>query len=60
MAEPISHKLIVRNDDEWFIVTGNPTIGYTTRHITATTTIGEHRRSWQAVAAAHAHQQAPA
>lgn len=55
MAEPVSHKLIVRSDDEWFVVSGNPTIGYTTRHITGSVIVAECKRSWQAVAAAHSH-----
>lgn len=57
MAEPTSHKLIVRADDEWFIVSGNPTVGYTTRHVTDTAIVGMFKRSWQAVGAAHAHGQ---
>lgn len=54
MAEPVSHKLVVRDDDEWFVVSGNPTIGYTTRRVIDTVTVGMFKRSWQAVGAAHA------
>lgn len=55
MAEPISHKLIVRDDGEWFIVSGNPSIGYTCTHVLERYQVGHFKRSWQAVDAANDH-----
>lgn len=54
MAEPISHKLIVRDDGEWFVVTGNPSIGYICHRVGTRHEVGQFKRSWQAVAAAYA------
>lgn len=53
MAEPVSEKLISRPDGRRFIVVGNPTIGYQCLEITAFHDLGQFKRSWQAVAAAH-------
>ena len=49
MAEPISHKLIVREDGEWFVISGNPSIGYTCTHVLERYQVGHFKRSWQAV-----------
>lgn len=51
MSPPTSHKLIVRDDGHMFVVSGNPSVGYTCRHATLET-VSEHKRSWQAVTAA--------
>lgn len=51
MSQPISHKLIVRDDGQMFVVSGNPTVGYKCQHATLEP-ISDHKRSWQAVTAA--------
>lgn len=53
MAEPVSHKLIVRPDGRQFIITGNPTVGYHCDQIVKLVCCGQFKRSWQAVAHAH-------
>ena len=58
MSQPISHKLVVRSDGHAYVISGNPTVGYLCKHATLKL-LSEHKRSWQAVAAALDHDPDP-
>ncbi len=49
----VSRELIVTDDDEHFIVAGNPKEGYVAVKVTKVTNIGHFRRKWEAVEAVH-------
>lgn len=55
-AYAISHKLVVRDDGQTFIVSGSPTVGYTCSKVVATVDLGHHKRSWQAMETARLHE----
>jgi hypothetical protein len=52
----VSHKLIVRDDGQAFIVSGSPTVGYTCAKVADTIDLGHYKRSWQAVETARLHE----
>lgn len=49
MAAPVTHKLVIGRHGEYFIVVGNPDIGYTLLQAVDVDEVGRYRRSHQAV-----------
>lgn len=47
----VSRELIVDENDQHFIIAGNPTEGYVLVQVVECKTIGHFRRKWQAVEA---------
>lgn len=47
----VTHKLVEGRHGHFYVVSGNPEIGYTL-HACETETVGHYKRSWQAVARA--------
>lgn len=56
----VSHKLVVRDDGQMFIVSGSPTVGYRCTKVSGTVDLGHYRRSWQAMETARLHEAADA
>lgn len=47
MSAPVSHELVT-HDGRYYIVEGNPDVGYTTLIVVMSDVVGTYKRKWQA------------